>query len=181
MPVLVTTPSKLQTLVIGPTDYREKNVNSNVTRDNATGYVSGYLLQKCLKKHNCQNFRAAVVSRNLDNERKLLCYFKAYESECAVFGGLHAPTIPFLEYIIHLEDTFVANFSIYTKTFCVGKNILNKLRNVPVPFQTCPDFPIDFLQKLFLRMRIYYCLKFENRDFSCCKRKDRKYIKVTHL
>ena len=149
--------------------------------ENAIAYVSGYLLKKCFTKHQCETCTAALVSHELDDNRKLLCYFKAYETEEVPFGGLNAPTIPYLEYVTQLETVFLTNFSIFTKSSCVGKHILSKLKAVPMSFQTCPDFPLEFLQKLFLQMRIFYCLKFANRDFSSCKRKDRKYIKVTHL
>jgi hypothetical protein len=37
------------------------------------------------------------------------------------------------------------------------------------------------IQKLFLRLCIYYSLKFANRDFSNTKKKNRKYLKVAHL
>ena len=60
------------------------------------------------------------------------------------------------------------------------KKLLSKLQTIPVPFQSCSNFSLEFLQKLFIWMRIYYGLKFANRDFSTpCKKKNRKYIKVT--
>ena len=53
VPIVVATPSQPQmpqTLDIGPTDYRELNVSSNLMRANAKfAYVSGCLLQKCFK------------------------------------------------------------------------------------------------------------------------------------
>ena len=184
VPIVVATPSQPQmpqTLDIGPTDYRELNVSSNLMRANAIAYVSGYLLQKCFKQHCCQTCTTALVSSELDDERKLFCYFKAYESDKGTFGALHAPTIPCLEYVTQLEDLFISSFSVYTKSSCIGKTILAKLKSSPVAFKTCPDFPLDYLLKLFLRMRIYYSLKFANRDFISTKKKDRKYIKITHL
>ena len=56
---------------------------------------------------------------------------------------------------------------------------LTKLNDVSAaPVQTCDEFPLVSLRKLFLRIRIYYCLKFASRDFSFCKRKlkNSKYI-----
>ena len=80
-----------------------------------------------------------------------------------------------------LEDTFIANFSMYTKSDGIGKSILSKLEQVSAPFHCCEKFPKVFMQKLFLRMRIYYALKFANQEFKQTKKKNRKYIKVTHL
>jgi hypothetical protein len=50
--------------------------------------------------------------------------------------------------------------------------------------QECPQFPIQYMLELFVRMRLYYVLKFGNRDLAQPKQKgekDRKYFKVSHL
>jgi hypothetical protein len=99
---------------------------------------------------------------------------------------MHVPLMSFLDFITKMEDAFVANFSVFSKSSCNGKHLLAKLENFAVSFQMCENFPLDYLRKLFLRMRIYYCLKFaNNRDFSStkskCKGKDKKYINVTEV
>ena len=181
-PVLVSPREQPNTLEIGATDYSDKNVGDGI-KANATCYVAGYLLMKCLKRHACQMCKDKLVSNTFDDSRKLFCFFKAYESDKSAFGGLHAPSMSFFEFITKMEDVFVANFSVFSKSSYVGKHLLAKLENVAVSFQMCENFPIDYLRKLFLRMRIYYCLKFANRDFASpkSKRKSRKYIKVAHL
>ena len=68
-----------------------------------------------------------------------------------------------------LEDIFYKNFSIYTKSSSVGHDILKLLNEVKLPFKSCDEFPLIYLRKLFLRMRIYYSLKFANRELSCKK------------
>ena len=149
VPVLVAPPPKPNTLEIGPTGYNENSVSSSLTRENAIAYVSGYLLKKCFTKHQCETCKAVLVSHELGDSRKLLCFFKAYETrDVDPFGGLNAPTIPYLEYVTQLENVFFTNFSIFIKSSCVDQYILSKLKAVPVPFQTCPDFPLEFLQKL---------------------------------
>ena len=57
------------------------------------------------------------------------------------------------------------------KRSCVGKTILAELKSAPVPFKTCADFPLDYLLKLFLQMKIYCSLKFASRDFTSTKKK----------
>ena len=166
------------TLSIGPTDYREPNVSTSIIQANAIAYVSGYLLNKCFKIHSCAKCNEALTSANLEDNRKLLCLFKSYSQEG--FGGLNVPSSCYLEYIMHLEDHFVKHCTVTTKLQKVGESILKILKSTPVPFQSCPEFPLEFLLKLFLRMRIYYSIKFANREFSSNK-KSRKYIKVTHL
>ena len=78
---LVTPTPQPPTLTIGPTDYREQNVNSNIIKENAIAYVSGYLLNKCFKIHSCSKCTETLASNDLDDNRKLLCYFKAYSQE----------------------------------------------------------------------------------------------------
>ena len=70
-------------------------------------HVSGCLLQKWFKQHCCQTCTTALISNELDDGRKLFSYFKAYESDKGTFGALHAPTIPYLEYVTQLEDLFI--------------------------------------------------------------------------
>ena len=77
VPIVVATPSQPQmpqTLDIGPTDYRELNVSFNLMRASAIAYDSGYLLQKCFKQHCCQTCTTALVSNELDDERKLFLF-----------------------------------------------------------------------------------------------------------
>jgi hypothetical protein len=77
----------------------------------------------------------------------------------------------------------VQQFSVYTtSTFIVGAHFLKSLQSVPVAFKFCQEFPKDYMLKLFLRMRIYYTIIFENRKLaSPSKKKSKKYIKVAHL
>jgi hypothetical protein len=51
-----------------------------------------------------------------------------------ISGGLHMQYL--LDYILHLEDNFVKNFSVYTKS-------------------TTVTFPVEYMMQLFLRMHIY--------------------------
>jgi hypothetical protein len=46
-------------------------------------------------------------------------------------------------------------------------------------WKRCDEFP--FVQKLFLRLCIYYGLKFVNHELSNTKKKNRKKWKVAHL
>ncbi|CAB4010470.1 Transposable element P transposase [Paramuricea clavata] len=120
--VLATTPQP-QTLAIGPTDYKDPSVVSNMVKENTITYVAGYLLHKCSQKHSCSTCKEAQESNDLDDNKTLLCYFKAYDQDKSQFGGLHVPSASFLEYIIQLEAIFFKNFSIYTKSSSVGGSL----------------------------------------------------------
>ena len=184
VPVLVPSTGHQSDDHIDTTDYKEKEVSDNLLKDNPIAYAAGYLLRKTFQKHKCSSCESALVKDQLEDNRNYLCFFKAYESDKS-FGGLIAPTAPFLEYVIRLENIFVTNFSTYTKSNGIRKKILLQLQKVPVPFEQCPHFALQFLLKLFLRMRIYYSIKFANRDLSTAKskrnKKSKKYIKVAHL
>jgi hypothetical protein len=134
-----------------------------------------------MKIHTYLTCTNAIQCNELDDNRKLFCYFKAFDQTENTFEGLHAPTNCFLDYIMKLEDVFFKNFSICTKSLTVGKDILMLLKKIPIPFKCCDEFPLEFVQKLFLRVRICYSLKFANRELSSTKKKNRKYLKVAHL
>ena len=124
------------------------------------------------------------LNHNINNQRIYLqdvITVYSYKNFAKNFGGLLIPSSSFLQYVEQLEDTFITRFSIYTKCDRVGKNIFAKLQQIPIPFCCWDDFPKEFLEKLFLRLRIYYSLKFANRKFASARKKDRKYIKVAHL
>ena len=85
-PVISTpTTQHTSTLEIGPVDYREDAIDSNIVKDNAIAYVAGYLLHKCLKIHTCPKCTDELQCNNLDDNRKLLCYFKAYDQTEGTF------------------------------------------------------------------------------------------------
>ncbi len=90
------------------------------------------------------------------------CFFKSCGQAEDAFGGLHAPISCFLQYVDQLGDTFFQKFLIYTKISSVGSDILKVIKKITVPFQCCSDnFPHDYLQKLFLRLCIYYSLNLQ--------------------
>lgn len=124
-----------------------------------------------MTRHRCQVCKDKLISNTLDVKRKLLRFLEAYDTDKSTFGGLHAPLCLFR--LCH-ENVFVANFSAFSKSSCVGKNLLAKSENVAVSFQMRENFPLNYLRKLFLRMRIYYCLKCANRDFSSTKSKSKR-------
>ena len=123
MLVLVSPKEQPNTLDIGATDYSDKNVGDGLIEANATCYVAGYLLMKCLKRHTCQVFKDKLISNTLDDNRKLFCFLKAYDTNKSTFGGLHVPSMSFLDFVTKMEDAFVAYFSVFSKSSCIGKHI----------------------------------------------------------
>ena len=98
-----------------------------------------------------------------------------------MYGGLVVPSVAMINFPTALEDEFVQFFSNLTKVFDIAKDLLNKLLSIHLNIE-CQDFDKEFLLMLFIRTRIYYCLKFENRQLATSKkRRNKKFIKVTHL
>ena len=126
---LIAAPTSPQSDDIKSTDYQEKEVGDNLLKDNPIAYVAGYLLCKCFHIHKCSNCKSALVTNQLEDNRNLLCFFKAYESEKTL---LLAPTKSYLDYVIKLEDIFVRDFATYTKCSGIRKKILAQLQSAPV-------------------------------------------------
>ena len=100
-----------------------------------------------------------------------------YETDVNMFGGL---VNPMLAYTIQLEDHFKAYFKKLNETAGICNDLLHFLKTADLQ-GPCERFEFHYLIKLFIRMRIYYCLKFTNRDLASSKRKNRKYPKIVHL
>jgi hypothetical protein len=98
------------------------------------------------------------------------------------FGSLVVPVPSFVEYISKLENVFIQEFTeSITKATGIGEGIakvLLKFRHVP-----CEEFPVSFLCRLFVRMRIYYVLKFSNKEMAKPNgsKRNTKYLRVVHL
>ena len=111
----------------------------------------------------------------------MFCFFKAYHSQTGPFGGLLAPASNFQDYIVTLEDMFVESLPSVVFKVGVGKSLLSQLPQFSLP--ECSEFPSLFLLKLFIRTRVYYALKFRNRQLVSPggNKKCKKYFKVSHL
>ncbi|CAB4030057.1 Hypothetical predicted protein [Paramuricea clavata] len=168
-----------QPFVVDESDYRDFAIDPDQSNSgaNAITYVTGYMITKCFQKHKCDTCVSNLVNDELDNGNKLFCYFKGYDSR-KTFGGLTVPTDKFTQYITAVEEKIVQLSPTVIKKKGVAQDLLSQLPLFTVP---CPDFPGEFVLRLFLRMRIYYILKFGNRELSSPKIKNRKYFKVQNL
>ena len=164
---------------VDESDYRLISLEENLIGMNAITYVAGYLLKKCLEKHDCHSCIKELINNELDSSNKLFCYFKSYESTKKPFGGLIVPSDTFVKYVTTIEGKFIEEFPTVLNMVGIGKYFSAKLPKFSVP--QCPDFPCEYMLKLFVRMRLYYTLKFGNRELSSVNKKNRKYFKITHL
>lgn len=143
------------------TDYR-----NNLPAANALKYVCGYLIRKCLEVHSCEVCTAFAKeeSTTFDNTT-IFQSFKAYPNKnCDMFGNLMTPNNDFYTYIQKLENTFLDNFLTIIERQ-VANSLITIMKNIQFS-HPCSDFPKMYLLKLFVRMRIFYCLQFLNRDIN---------------
>ena len=123
--------------------------------------------------------KSTLVDDDSYDDRRTLLSFKAYDSDPS-YGGLIAPSDVMLQYTMQLENKFVKHFSNLQKVICVGHDLLQLLESIQLD-QPCNSFSKKYLLMLYTRLRIYYCLKFANRELRSPGRKTEKYFKVAHL
>lgn len=158
------------------TDYRSENIPTQ----NAFVYVCGYLIKKCLNVHSCPTCINFSQQTKIIDQTTLFLSFKTYDQNKGTFGGLRSPGESFLYYIYSLEKIFSTMFDdICTKTG-ISHIYLEKMKNVSF-CHPCPDFPLLYVIKLFIRLKIFYSVKFANKDITSCKRGDMKNRKIQIL
>ena len=130
--------------------------------------------------HRCDKC-SILATDNLATIKSPFLDFKAYDSYSTSFGGLIAPSEVMLAYTTALEDLFVAFFKSLKQTKNIAQSLMKNLHDIHLDIN-CPHFDKTFLLQLFARMPIYYCLKFQKHNLSKSRRrKNRKYINVSHL
>lgn len=165
----------LKALVLPDYDY----IRENMVTNNAFTYVCGYLLKKSLGVHSCDDCKH--FGKNCDDLdfNNLLIHFKAFETQKRTFGGLQTPPEEFVHFIFKLERAFNENFD----KFCNGKGVSNKLYKLIEDidfYHPCTSFPKTYVKKLFIRMKIFYTLKYNNRDLKSNKT-DKKSIRKVKI
>ena len=117
-----------------------------------------------MKIHTCPTCTNAIQCNGQNDNRKQFCFFKAFDQTENTFGGLHVPINCFLDYIER----------------CIFQKLFNCHNGLDY-WKKCDEYPFKFVQKLFLRLCIYYGLKFVNHELSNTKKMNRKKLKVAHL
>lgn len=156
--------------VVENCDYHSKSL----PEQNAFKYVAGYLIEKCLQIHSCNTcIEFSKINSELDDS-SLFLHFKAYNMQDFPFGSLKSPHELFYKHIFLLESTFFSNIENFLNNPRVGNRMYELLKTVEEFKHPCENFPGDYLLKLFVRLRIYYILKFNNREFKHSSGRNRK-------
>jgi len=171
-------PSTRVILDIPTHDYR------SMPEQNTFKYVCGYLIKKCKILHSCEACTNYTIENDNDlDDTTLYCSFRNdnYESKnVELFGALHIPSNTFCSYIHQLEEIFVKNFENNCYKKDIGRYLFSLTQNITFE-SPCPDFPVQFLIKLYLRMRIYYTLLQHNKAWKGIGKNKRKLWNILHL
>ncbi|KAF5275712.1 hypothetical protein FQR65_LT16588 [Abscondita terminalis] len=150
---------------------------------NALAWVSGYLIKKCLNKHKCDICKNYSKHQTDLSNDTILCHFRAYETkDRKTFGNLRTPPETFYNFVNNLDIKFCSLFPIMSTHSDIGYKLNCVLQDVDF-YHPCPMFPKRYLLGLYTRFRIFYALKFANKDFTTQKvnRKCQKIVNILHL
>ena len=135
---------------------------SDCLEQNGLFYVCGYLLRKIFKFHDCDDCRCLLsdIEPGLDSKSvylRLRSYAKNLSSTWLLCASDSSN-----EYIVQCENVFLQAFEKYQTLYGILGNIVLDIQNIPPP-PICNAFPLLKFIKLFIRVRIYYVLKFKNQ------------------
>lgn len=83
------------------------------------------------------------------------------------------------DFIESLEKELCAHFNQNLPACDIGEKLLEKLANTS-NYQCCPNFNKQEITKLYIRTRIFYAIKYFNRDIKSKGGRD-KFFSVSHL
>ena len=158
----------------------------SLPEENILVYVCGWLAYKSLQNHFCDRCYKFMVRNvpQMDDQRLVFSYFKSCIVKDRDFGYLKIPTTTMINFISICEDIFTVQFNRHCHSVGLKSKILRKIKRRFSDFsgnQVLCSNTLDSLLNLFVRTRIHYAVKFFNKSVQGTKRKNRKYLKVSHL
>jgi hypothetical protein len=132
--------------------------------ENGLYYVCGYLLRRLLKFHSCDQCEVLLtdIEPGLDSKTVYLRQ-RTYSSKSGR-GGLICASDSFSDYVSQCETIFTSSFDKHQSEHGITNIIVTELMAIGAP-AVCDKFPLLKFLRLFVRMRIYYLLKFRNQTF----------------
>lgn len=153
--------------------------------DNGLYYVSGFLLRQLLKWHSCDVCDKLWTPReSVSKLNDVYITARSYSAKELKEGhGLVTVSEAFFMYISNCEELFQSVFAKHGHERGILSRIVAELMCYSAPV-SCAQFPKLKFLAYFVRMRIYYTLKFANRKQLRTKpetKKHRKLSKLQHL
>jgi len=155
--------------------------DENELEHNGLSYVCGFLVRRLLKWHSCSVCESVWVSKDNLDDRHVYTNCRLYGPDELKGGkGLVFVSSEFFAYIQQLEETFDIYYKQHSYAVGISKLIVDELVHHPLPV-FCSQFPKLRFLCYFVRVRIYYKLKFANvsekKTAVCSKNRKLKNLK----
>ncbi|KAJ0180778.1 hypothetical protein K1T71_004182 [Dendrolimus kikuchii] len=159
-------------LEVYTTDYRIE-----LPEKNAFAYICGYCYMQCIKRHSCDKFKSYIKYHNDENSKNDISQSSRVSVDSET-KNITPPPDSFTEFLMLLEAKFKEFFMPDTQIISIGHQLLEELRSCTFELP-CPCFPLDYLKTLFIRVRIFYTIRKNNRIYR--KKKGVKLFRVFSL
>lgn len=138
---------KIPKLLINTSDYKKFDLYDS----DAMKLISAYMYKKCIENHKtCLNSICEIELKKQES--------RGFFINDPEFGVMVLPPKGFELLVVELESFYANTLNLYARNNNVGMSIYTDLmKKIKITF--CPTFPLSYLIKLFLRIRIYYSLK----------------------
>jgi DNA transposase THAP9 len=157
--------------------------SSDILEENSLYYVCGFLARKLVQWHPCSVCQSLFHSPSYGSKGMLTELKSFIKNDSSKSSPLFTVSDEFFCYIQQLETVFDAGFEKHKCMQNVAQVIVNEILKCAIP-TTCTDFPLLKFAQLYVRMRIYYSLKFYNEQLrssaSKGNRAEKKLNKVKH-
>ena len=161
------------------------DTNISLPEENACCYVFGYLLDRLEYIHGycitCKSHLQLSID-TVEDPKQVYTWLRAYPTNktTSVFGKLKLPSETFYTYISNSESILYDYFTIHAHETQLVTLLIQQLSQLPLK-GICDKYPKDDMIKFFCKLRIDYILKFSNRDFINCPKKQRKLFKIQSM
>ncbi|CAB3221342.1 unnamed protein product [Arctia plantaginis] len=160
-----------QPLLVHTTDYREL-----LPEKNAFVYFCKYCYMKCIEEHKCDSFQFYLDESQ--QQKECVTHLCSVSLDLNVHNCKMTPPDDFTEFLMILENKFKEYFTPDVQINSVGQEILKNLEEYGFGMP-CPCFPIDYLKALFVRVRLFYTIRRNNKFLK--NRKSVRSLKVFSL
>lgn len=130
--------------------------------------VSHFLLAKCAEKHECRFFKSYTRPyKNIPDfieENRYQGYKEYSKDKCKSL--LVIPCDNFVQFVKKIDARFVPCFRMANARKNIREILYNSIIDEPYVNPPCACFPKVFLVKLFVRMKMYNVIKFNNKAFG---------------
>lgn len=162
-----------QPLLIHTTDYRE-----NLPEKNAFVYVCGYCYLKCIQVHSCETFQRYLDRFKRKQDKDDQTFVCSVSLDLNVENCKLLPPDEFTDFLMLLESKFQEYFKRNVEIRNIGQDLLQEFEQYGYGMP-CPCFPIDYLKALFVRVRLFYTIRKNNKLLM--KKKGVKSLRIFSL